>query len=63
MTENKYTVRKSIELVQLFEAEAIGSDWEPAKIKAQMEEVLRQQLHFRVNDSDIKKTMAADDFH
>jgi hypothetical protein len=63
MTENKYNVRKSIELVQLFEAEAIGSDWDPARIKTQMEEVLRQQLHYRVNYSDIKKTVAAADFH
>jgi hypothetical protein len=55
MTENKYNVRKSIELVQLFEAEAIGSGWERNRIKAQMEEVLRQQLHYRVSYSDIKK--------
>lgn len=55
MTKNKYNVRKSIELVQLFEAEAIGSGWERNRIKAQMEDVLRQQLHFRVSYSDIKK--------
>ena len=55
MTEKKHTVRQSIELVQLFEPQPTASDSEPAKIKAQMEEVLRQQLHFRVNDSDIKK--------
>lgn len=55
MTENKYNVRKSIELVQLFEAEAIGSGWEPNRIKVQMEEVLRRQLHYRVSYADIKK--------
>ena len=55
MTENKYNVRKSIELVQLFEVEAVGSGWEPARIKAQMEEVLRQQLRYRASYSDIKK--------
>jgi len=53
--ENKLTVRKAIEFIQLFECEATAAGWDPMTIKEEVEQLLWDQLSDKKIPSDIKK--------